>query len=66
MPEERVKHCEEGIKNGGILMGLKTHNLEDAGHIKDRWKRPRLAGLPLVFPDEARPGEQCGTCFKAA
>lgn len=38
MPEERVKHYEEGIKNGGILMGLKTNNAEDAAHIEDSWK----------------------------
>ena len=41
MPEERVKHDEEGIKSGGILMGLKTHNPEDAAHIEDSWKTSR-------------------------
>ncbi|MFM9902425.1 MAG: hypothetical protein ACKVOT_15545 [Polaromonas sp.] len=41
MPEERVKHYEEGIKSGGILMGLKTHNPEDAAHIEDSWKTSR-------------------------
>lgn len=41
MPEERVKHYEEGIKNGGILMGLKTNNPEDAAHIEDNWKTNR-------------------------
>jgi len=41
MPEERVKHYEEGIKNGGILMGLKTNNPEDAAHIEDSWRTNR-------------------------
>ena len=41
MPEERVKHYEEGIKNGGILMGVKTNNPEDAALIEDSWKTNR-------------------------
>ena len=38
MPEERVKYYEEGIKNGGILMGVRTHNPQDAALIEDSWK----------------------------
>ena len=30
IPEERVKHYEEGIKNGGILMGVTPRSDEDA------------------------------------
>ena len=38
IPEERVKHYESGIKNGGILMGLKTKNADDAAHFETHWK----------------------------
>lgn len=38
MPEERVKHYEEGIKNGGILMGLRAKNDDDAAHFEKTWK----------------------------
>jgi hypothetical protein len=38
MPEERVKHYEEGIKNGGILMGVHAKNAEDAAHFEDSWR----------------------------
>ena len=39
MPEERVKEYEEGVKNGGILMGVKTRNDEDALHFENEWKQ---------------------------
>ena len=38
MPEERIKHYEEGIKNGGILMGVKPRNDEDAAYFEQDWK----------------------------
>ena len=38
MPEERVKGYEEGIKNGGILMGLRAKNDDDAAHFEQNWK----------------------------
>lgn len=38
MPEERVKHYEEGIRKGGILMGLRARNDDDAAHFEERWK----------------------------
>ena len=37
IPEERVKHYEEGIKNGGILMGVKPRSDEDAAYIEKTW-----------------------------
>jgi hypothetical protein len=37
IPEERVKHYEEGIKNGGILMGVSPRSDEDAAHIEKSW-----------------------------
>jgi len=39
VPEERVKHYEDGIKKGGILMGLRTKNDEDASHLESQWKQ---------------------------
>lgn len=39
IPEERVKHYEEGLKNGGILMGVKTRSDEDAAHLESEWKK---------------------------
>lgn len=41
IPEERVKHYESGIKEGGILMGLKTRNDEDAEHLENHWRTSR-------------------------
>jgi len=38
MPEERVKDYEEGIKQGGILMGVRTKNPEDAAYFESEWK----------------------------
>jgi hypothetical protein len=37
IPEERVKHYEEGIKGGGILMGVTPRSAEDAAHIERTW-----------------------------
>src|SRR3954469_25520685 len=37
IPEERVKHYEEGIKNGGILMGVKPRSADDEAHITKSW-----------------------------
>ena len=38
IPEERVKDYEAGIKNGGILMGVKARNAADAEYFKQDWK----------------------------
>jgi hypothetical protein len=38
IPEERVKHYEEGIKQGGILMGVKPRSAEDAEHFERSWR----------------------------
>ena len=38
MPEERVKEYDEGIKSGGILMGVRPRNDEDAAHFEKSWK----------------------------
>jgi hypothetical protein len=39
IPEERVKHYESGIKDGGILMGVKPRSDQDARHFADEWRK---------------------------
>ncbi|HEX6707264.1 MAG TPA: hypothetical protein VF169_21075 [Albitalea sp.] len=38
IPEERVKRYEAGVKEGGILMGVKPRSDEDAAHIEKSWR----------------------------
>ena len=38
IPEERIQHYEAGIKEGGILMGVKAHTDEDARRFEQEWK----------------------------
>lgn len=38
IPEERVKQYEEGIKQGGILMGVRPRNDEDAAQLEKHWR----------------------------
>lgn len=38
IPEERVKHYEDGIKQGGILMGVTPKSDEDALHFENKFK----------------------------
>ncbi len=37
IPEDRAKKYEEGIKNGRIVMGIKTRNDDDATEIEREW-----------------------------
>jgi hypothetical protein len=39
IPEERVKKYEEGIKQGGIMMGVTPRNPEDAAYFEEDWKK---------------------------
>ena len=41
IPEERVKRYEEGIRNGGIVMGVNPKSEEDAAYLESEWKRHR-------------------------
>lgn len=41
MPEERIKQYDEGIRNGGILMGVRPKNDEDARYFENSWKTNR-------------------------
>jgi uncharacterized protein (TIGR02271 family) len=38
IPEERVKHYESGLKQGGILMGVKPRSEEDASFLEQHWR----------------------------
>jgi len=39
IPEERVKHYEKGIKEGGILMGVRPRSEEDARYLESEWSK---------------------------
>ena len=41
IPEERVKHYESGIKEGGIVMGVTPRSDEDAEYLEREWKSNR-------------------------
>ncbi len=38
IPEERAKQYESGIKDGGIVLGVKPRSTEDADHFETEWK----------------------------
>lgn len=41
MPEERVKRYEEGIQQGGILMGVHPRSEDDAQYLHQNWTTQR-------------------------
>ena len=41
MPEERVKEYDEGIRNGGILMGVRPRSDDDTAHLSTAWRNNR-------------------------
>lgn len=41
IPEERVKRYEEGIRNGGIVMGVTPRSDEDADYLQNEWRTHR-------------------------
>lgn len=41
IPEERVKRYEDGLKRGGILMGVHPRNDEDAAYLQKSWTTGR-------------------------
>jgi hypothetical protein len=41
IPEERVKRYEEGLKKGGILMGVRPRSDEDAAYLEQSWSTNR-------------------------
>ncbi|RYD59460.1 MAG: hypothetical protein EOP56_00940 [Sphingobacteriales bacterium] len=38
IPEERAKVYEQGIKDGHIVMGVRTRNDEDAEYLENEWR----------------------------
>lgn len=38
IPEEQAKQYEEGINNGGIVMGVNPRNQEDADYFENEWR----------------------------
>lgn len=47
IPEERVKHYEEGLKKGGILMGVRPRNEEDAAYFEKHWGSSQSASRAI-------------------
>lgn len=41
IPEERVQYYESGIKDGGIVMGVKPRNAEDADYFDKTWRESK-------------------------
>ena len=41
IPEERVKHYEKGLQEGGIVMGVTPRSDEDAEYFEREWKNHR-------------------------
>ncbi len=38
IPEERIKEYETGIREGGILMGVRPRSEDDATHLEQQWR----------------------------
>ena len=58
IPEERVKHYESGLKQGGILVGVKPHSAEDASYIEQEWRGNN--GQHIHRPGGASYGSETG------
>lgn len=41
IPEERAKVYDEGVRNGGIMMGVKARSDEDADYFENDWRSNR-------------------------
>lgn len=41
IPEERAKVYDEGVRNGGIVMGVNPRTDEDADYFENEWKNSR-------------------------
>jgi hypothetical protein len=38
LPEERAKLYEDDLRNGGIVLGVSSHNYDDAAYFESTWK----------------------------
>jgi uncharacterized protein YjbJ (UPF0337 family) len=45
IPEERAREYEEGIKSGGLVMGVNPRNDEDADYFENEWRNYRGEGI---------------------
>ncbi|MBT9463021.1 hypothetical protein [Hydrogenophaga sp.] len=45
IPEERIKKYDAGIREGGILMGVRPRNDDDATHLEGHWRGARGADI---------------------
>lgn len=62
IPEETVEHYEQGIKNGGILMGVKPKSEADKEHFSTRWSAPHpTTAAPTAAVTSTRTGTESGT-----
>jgi hypothetical protein len=41
IPEEQAKHYEQGIREGGIVMGVQPRSDEDADYFENNWRQNR-------------------------
>jgi len=45
IPEEQAKQYEQGIKDGGIVMGVNPRTTEDADYFENEWRNNRAESL---------------------
>jgi hypothetical protein len=45
IPEDRARQYDEGIRKGGILMGVRPRNDDDATHLESAWKTQRAQNV---------------------
>ena len=45
IPEEHAKQYEQGIREGGIVMGVNPRNAEDADYFEKEWRTNRAESL---------------------
>lgn len=45
IPEEHAAQYEEGIKNGGIVMGVNPRNNEDADYFENEWRTHKAENI---------------------
>ena len=45
IPEDRAREYEEGVKNGGIVMGVNPRTDEDAEYFENEWRNNRAESL---------------------
>jgi len=59
IPEERVKHYESGLKDGGILMGVTPRSDDDATYLEQQWRDSN--GMHVYRPGSSMAAGTAGT-----